>query len=86
LGAGWVARSHTIEYLLPAFVGDKLIVRTWVADMKKVTSVRRYQIIRESDGQVLAKAETNWAFVDSTTGKPKRIPAEIIDLYKVTDP
>jgi acyl-CoA thioester hydrolase len=85
LGAGWVARSHTIDYLQPAFVGDKLIVRTWVADMKKVTSIRRYQIIRESDRQVLAKAETNWAFVDYATGKPKRIPAEIIGLYKVTD-
>jgi acyl-CoA thioester hydrolase len=85
LGAGWVARSHTIDYLQPAFAGDKLIVRTWVASMKKVTSVRQYQIIRESDGQVLAKAETNWAFVDYETGKPKRIPAEIIDLYKTTN-
>ena len=85
LGGGWVARSHTIDYLQPAFAGDKLIVRTWVAGMKKVTSIRRYQIIRESDGQVLAKAETNWAFVDYATGKPKRIPAEIVDLYKVGD-
>ena len=85
LGAGWVARSHTIEYLLPAFAGDKLIVRTWVASMKKVTSVRQYHIFRESDRQVLAKAETNWAFVDYKTGKPTRIPAEIIDLYKVSD-
>jgi acyl-CoA thioester hydrolase len=85
LGAGWVARSHTIDYLQPAFAGDKLIVRTWVAGMKKVTSIRRYHIIRQSDRQVLAKAETNWAFVDYATGKPKRIPAEIINLYQVTD-
>jgi acyl-CoA thioester hydrolase len=85
MGAGWVARSHTIDYLQPAFADDKLIVRTWVANMKKVTSIRRYQIIRESDRQVLAKAETNWAFIDYATGKPKRIPAEIIGLYKVTD-
>jgi len=85
LGGGWVARSHTIDYLQPAFVGDNLIVRTWVAEMKKVTSIRRYQIIRESDRQVLAKAETNWAFIDYGTGKPRRIPAEIIGLYQVTD-
>ena len=85
LGAGWVVRSHTIEYLLPAFAGDKLTVRTWVAAMKKVTSVRRYQIIRLFDRQVLAKAETNWAFVDRKTGKPTRIPPEIVNLYKVAD-
>ncbi len=85
LGAGWVVRSHTIDYLQPAFAGDKLIVRTWVAAMKKVSSIRRYQIIRQFDRQLLAKAETNWAFVDYKTGKPMRIPAEISSLYKVTD-
>lgn len=85
LGAGWFARSHTIEYLLPAYEGDKLTVRTWVASMKKVTSVRRYQIIRQFDRQVLAKAETTWAFVDYKTGKPTRIPPEISDLYKVAE-
>ena len=41
LGAGWVVRSHTIEYLQPAYEGDEVVVVTWVADMKKVTSLRR---------------------------------------------
>jgi acyl-CoA thioester hydrolase len=45
-GAGWVARLHQIEYLQPAYAGDQVIVRTWVADMKKVTSMRRYHMIR----------------------------------------
>jgi acyl-CoA thioester hydrolase len=82
LRAGWVVRSHSIQYLQPAFADDRLIVRTWVAEMKKVTSLRKYQIIRQSDRQILAKAKTNWAFVDYETGRPKRIPEEIIELYK----
>ena len=41
LGLGWVARSHTIEYLRPAVAGDQIIVETHVADMKKVTSTPR---------------------------------------------
>ena len=55
LGQGWVVRSHTIEYLQPAFAGDPLVVRTSVATMKKVTSLRRYHILRESDEQLLAR-------------------------------
>lgn len=31
-------RSHFIEYLVPAFSGDEIMVRTWVTDMKRVTS------------------------------------------------
>jgi acyl-CoA thioester hydrolase len=45
-GAGWVARLHQIEYLQPAFPGDCVVVQTWVSDMKKVTSTRRYRIFR----------------------------------------
>ena len=46
LGAGWVARLHQIEYLQPAFEGDRVVIKTWVADMKKVTSTRRYQMVK----------------------------------------
>ncbi len=27
LGCGWVARSHTIEYLRPAFAGEEIVVK-----------------------------------------------------------
>ena len=81
LGMGWVARSHTIEYLRPAFAGDEIIVETHVADMKKVTSTRLYRILRRVDGELLARAETHWAFISYVTGKPTRIPAEIAHAF-----
>jgi acyl-CoA thioester hydrolase len=84
-GFGWVARSHKIEYLKPAFADELVVVQTWVATMQKVTSIGRYQIIRPSDGQILAKAETNWAFIDFSTGKPKRIPVEISGVFQLLD-
>ncbi len=81
LGAGWVARSHYIEYLRPALAGDEIVVETQVAEMKKVTSRRVYRIRRRSDGALLAKAETHWAFVAYATGKPTRIPPEVSAAY-----
>ncbi len=83
LGLAWVARSHFIEYLAPARCDDAVIVRTWVADMKRVTSLRKYQILRAGDGQLLAQAQTNWAFVEISTHRLRRIPPEIADAFEV---
>ncbi|HUG90881.1 MAG TPA: acyl-CoA thioesterase [Planctomycetaceae bacterium] len=83
LGCGWVARSHSIEYLAPAFAGDELVIRTWVADFRKTTSLRRYRMIRASDGAVLARAETNWAFVDIARAAPRRILPEVGEAFEI---
>lgn len=85
LGRGWVVRAHTIQYLQPATQGDRIVVRTWVASMKKATSVRRYRIVRPADGAILATAETRWAFIDYATGQPARIPAEVAQAFTVVD-
>ncbi len=85
LGCGWVVRSHTIHYHQPASAGDRIVVRTWVATMKKVTSLRRYRIIRTSDDQLLASAETKWAFINFATGQPARIPRQIAGAFQVID-
>jgi acyl-CoA thioester hydrolase len=77
----WVARRHTIDYLQPAFLGDELIVRTWVADFKHVRSRRKYMIVRKSDGATLATAETNWAFVSTESRRPIKIPNDVKECF-----
>lgn len=84
LGAGWVVRSHQITYLKPAFEGDELIIRTWVADMKPATSLRRYEI-RNRAGEVLATAATDWAFVNYARQRPIRIPGEVAECFTVLE-
>lgn len=77
-GSAWVVRTHFVEYLAPAFEGDEVEVVTWVANFRKVLSLRRYRIIRPSDGIVLAKAETDWAYLGRKHHVPRRIPKELI--------
>ena len=83
-GYGWVARSHLIEYLGPAFPGDELVIRTWVADLKRVTSRRRYLILR--GGQPIVRAETQWAFVSFSSLQPCRIPAVVANAFEIPQP
>jgi acyl-CoA thioester hydrolase len=86
-GCAWVARSHWIEYLRPAFAGDRILVQTWLVDAtRKATSPRRYRMVRESDGAVLARGETLWVFVDSQSGRPRTIPPEVIGGFDMFAP
>ena len=82
LGTGWVARSHKIEYLRPALAGEEIVVQTHVVDLKRITSTRAYRIVRRADQELLARAETHWAFIDYATGRPTRIPAEIAKSFQ----
>lgn len=74
LGQAWVVRSHFIEYLHPAVAGEALTILTWVADMHTQSSLRRYLFWRAADSQVLARAETQWVFVDQLRGRPRAVP------------
>jgi acyl-CoA thioester hydrolase len=83
LNATWVVRSHNIEYLSPAFAGERIQVRTWVADMRRVRSLRRYHFVRLADEKLLVRGETEWVFVDAAGGRPLAIPAEVAQLFRL---
>jgi len=78
----WVIREHKVEYFLPAFEGDEIEVRTWVENVRRVRSLRQYEFIRKSDGKTLVKGETDWVFVDVKTSAPRRVPNEVIKVFK----
>jgi acyl-CoA thioester hydrolase len=82
-GTAWVVRSHSIEYLRPAFEGDRLSLLTWVADLRPRSSLRRYRVWRGSDRQTLAQAETLWVFVDAASGRARAIPEELRSSFEV---
>jgi acyl-CoA thioester hydrolase len=77
----WVVREHRIEYLLPAFEGEAIEVRTWVEDIRRVRSLRKYEFVRTADGKTLVKGETDWVFVDVKTGAPRAIPDAVAGVF-----
>jgi len=77
-GGTWVAKSHHIEYKKPAFENDELQMKTWIEDIGKIMSVRRYELTRPSDGALICEGKTEWVFVDSKKMRPMKIPQQII--------
>jgi len=80
----WVVREHKVEYLLPAFAGEEIEIRTWVENIRRVRSLRKYQFVLRSDGKLLAKGETDWVFVDVKTGSPRAVPDSMFGLFSLS--
>lgn len=84
-GAVFVVHKHVVEYKSPAFAGDRIARITWVESFSAATSERRTRIVRvgaNGDDKELARATTTWALVAVDTGRPRRIPEEIVAAFR----
>lgn len=69
----WVVTRHEIEYKAPAFVGERLVARTWVGEASGATWERFIEVRRASDDRLLARGRSVYAALDPATGKPMRV-------------
>jgi len=76
-GVGWVVMRHELDYFAPAFVGETLEVRTWVPTCTATTCDRYYQIVRRSDGLLLARGASSYCVIDAQTGRPRRLSDDL---------
>lgn len=81
LGRLWLARLTEIEYLLPIRYGDRVVVTTWVEDVRRVRSIRAYEFRLEGSGELAARGWTDWVYIDVTSGKPSTVPPDIAAIY-----
>ncbi|HKT58486.1 MAG TPA: acyl-CoA thioesterase [Gemmatimonadales bacterium] len=81
LGAGWVVRSHFVEYLRPAVAGQRMAIYTWVPEFTQRSTPRRYFFVREDDRQLVARAETRWVFVDLASGRRRPLPDDLLAAF-----
>ena len=77
-GRGLVVVEAHLNYRRPAYFDDELTLRTDLADLGKVSLRFDYGVLR--DGDVLVTGYTRHACVDLTTGKPVRMPEELLGL------
>lgn len=86
LGVQWLAHETAIEYLQPLRYGDTAVVRTRIADFRRVRSHRHYEIIHQQSGALAARAQTDWVLLDAATGRPKSIDEAMVAAYSGGDP
>lgn len=81
LGTLWLLAQTGITYNRPLRYGDTVIVKTWVADFRRATSRRRYELRLAETGAVVAEAYSDWVYLDRQSMRPTRIPAEMVTAF-----
>lgn len=74
----WVVLRHEIDYKNPAFLKDEVMGSTWVGDHNGARFERFVTLVSSDTGKVLAEAKTIWCMIDAGSGKPMRIPPEVL--------
>jgi acyl-CoA thioester hydrolase len=67
-----VAEAYA-RYKAPAFYDDELLVRTHITEMRKRSLRFGYEIVRVTDGQIIAEGETGHVVTDAT-GRVRSFP------------
>ena len=76
-GTLWIIRRTRLETLAPVHYRDELTIRTWVSDIRRVRSQREYVVERRGDGAAVARAATDWVYVDLARGALVQPPVEL---------
>ncbi|MEQ9466168.1 MAG: thioesterase family protein [Ekhidna sp.] len=76
----WMVRTHHVEYRKQAFLGDEILVKTYVEGYRGPFSDRVVKIYK--DDELLVEVKSNWCLIERSTQKLKRVPEEIMQLFR----
>lgn len=82
LNHAMVAVEHHAHYRKPLLLGQKVMLRTWLADLNALYSVRRYVFFNPENHDVYFMGETKWACVELKTGRAKRMSPTFTQAYQ----
>ena len=74
----WVVVRHEIDYLRPAFEGERIRARTWAGEKPQGARYDRHMEFVGEDGKARVQALSWWAIIDKALGRPIRVPAEVV--------
>lgn len=86
MGSTWIIRSHSVHYRRPALLGDTILAYTWVHEIRKASSLRKYKFVRASDNSEIAHGESDWVYIDRHTGRPRIIDDAIVTAFPIIAP
>lgn len=82
-GKVMVIKEHLLKYHAGCFLGDRLIIGTWVGEMIGTRKRKRhFEIYREKDGRMVFSGHTIWACMDLETYRGCDIPEPFITPYQ----
>ena len=82
-GYGWFTRTTHFEYKRPLVLGERFVVRTWIAEMDKDTVRVDFEIRKQANGKMASDGHCYYTLVDLKTGRATPIPDWIREKYAI---
>ena len=82
----WFVGRHEVDYLAELFVGDEIVIATWVEAMSKSRANRRYAMCRRGDMKPVCTAMTIWILVSRDRHRPVRVAPEMAQKFGFEGP
>lgn len=75
-------RHGEYDYLLASFLGDELLLATWLTGSDgKITLERRFQLVRLRDQATVLRGRWELVCIEMSTSRPRRMPGEFSAAY-----
>ena len=79
----WVVRHHDVTYKLGAYLGDKILISTYIKTVKGPISERIVEFHNSKEEKLLVKVISKWCYLnDPKTKKVSHIPNFIHKIFK----
>jgi acyl-CoA thioester hydrolase len=76
---------HEIDYKRPAYLGDRIVAKTWVGAASRSRFERHTELLRAKDHCLLAKARTLWCPIDAATGRPASVGPDVRSRFSTSE-
>jgi len=83
-GLMWLVRRTTLALERPVGRSERVSVRTFVEDFRRVRSHRAYEL-HDDAGGLIATGRTDWVMIQAASGRPARVPREIEAAFGVAE-
>ena len=83
LGFGWYIRTAHLEYKRPLGLGERFIVRTWVAEFFKDGVKVQFEILKQKNAKLACDGWFHYTMVNLKTGRAEAVPDWIVAKYSV---
>jgi len=83
-GVSWILLDWKVQVLRRPKYWEKLLVKTWGRNPKKVSVNRDYEIYNENK-ELCVIGTSKWALIDIKTKKIAKMTQEIVDKYRIEE-
>lgn len=82
-GYGWVMAATQMHFRRPLVLGDRMVVRTWIAAFNAIGLRVEFEIERSGDRKRSCDGWFDYVMVSVETARPVRIPEWIREKYSI---